>query len=144
MMNTILSQKRQVITPDMRQGIARAFRNGKSFDEIKVMFSVSGTSIRRILDENKIPYTKKRRFWTEDEKKKIERYVTLGWDIPTIAKQLGRNEGSVGAYIRFLGGLKDLSLDGSVIILGTPRISAPRDIVSMVLPCLRIKRRKRL
>ena len=100
MMNTVLSQKRQVITPDMRQGIARAFRNGKSFDEIKVMFSVSGTSIRRILDENKIPYTKKRRFWTKDEKKKIERYVTLGWDIPTIAKQLGRQEGSVGAYIK--------------------------------------------
>lgn len=97
MMNAAITRRQ--ITPDERQGIARAFQGGKSFDEIKTMFSVSHTSIRRILDENKIPYGSKRRTWTLDEKKRVKRYVELGWDIPTIAKQLGRAENSVYAYI---------------------------------------------
>lgn len=98
MMNSVVMPSRRIITPDMRQGIARAFQSGKTFEEIRTMFAVSNTSIRRILDENKIPYAKSRRVWTDDEKKRAERYAKLGWDANTIAKQLGRSAGSVHAY----------------------------------------------
>lgn len=99
--------RRVVITPDERLGIARAFQNGKSFEEIRTMFSVSNTSIRRILDEQKISYVKRRRYWTDDEKKRLERYCKIGWDIPAIAKQLDRTESSVYAYIVNHVGLRD-------------------------------------
>lgn len=99
--------RRVIITPDERLGIARAFQNGKSFEEIRTMFSVSNTSIRRILDEHKISYVKRRRYWTDDEKKKLERYCKIGWDIPAIAKQLDRTESSVYAYIVNHVGLRD-------------------------------------
>lgn len=99
--------RRVVITPDERLGIARAFQNGKSFEEIRTMFSVSNTSIRRILDEQKISYVKRRRYWTDDEKKRLERYCKIGWDIPAIAKQLDRTESSVYAYIVNHIGLRD-------------------------------------
>ena len=99
--------RRVVITPDERLGIARAFQNGKSFEEIRTMFSVSNTSIRRILNEQKISYVKRRRYWTDDEKKRLERYCKIGWDIPAIAKQLDRTESSVYAYIVNHVGLRD-------------------------------------
>lgn len=100
MENQILAAtKRAIITPDERLGIARAYQSGKTFDEIKIMFGVSETSIRRILDENKIPYEIIRRAWTDDEKKRVERYEKLGWSVADIAKQLGRQERSVYAYL---------------------------------------------
>ena len=59
MMNTnlIRVKRRAPITAEERQGIARAYRGGKTFEEIQTMFSVSETSVKRILDENKIPST---------------------------------------------------------------------------------------
>ena len=93
MENQVLAAtRRAIITPDERLGIARAYQSGKTFDEIKTMFSVSATSIRRILNENKIPYEIIRRVWTDDEKKRVERYEKLGWSVADIAKQLGRQE----------------------------------------------------
>lgn len=100
MENQILATtRRSLITPDERLGIARAYQSGKTFDEIKTMFSVSATSIRRILDENKIPYKTTRRVWTDDEKKRVARYEKLGWSVADIAKQLGRREESVYSYM---------------------------------------------
>lgn len=109
MMNQIAVKKRAPITAEERQGIARAYRGGKTFEEIGTMFSVSGTSIRRILDENKIPYPKKRWMWTDEEKKKLERYHNLGWTVDMIAKQLGRNKSSVNAYIHKRMGVEPVS-----------------------------------
>lgn len=98
MMNTV-TKRRAPITDEERQGIARAYCGGKSFTEIEMMFSVSDSSIKRILDEKNIPYPKKRRAWTDEERKKVERYHNLGWDAETIGKQIGRNKSSVKAYI---------------------------------------------
>lgn len=98
MMNAV-TKRRAPITDEERQGIARAYCGGKSFTEIEMMFSVSDSSIKRILDEKNIPYPKKRRAWTDEERKKVERYHNLGWDAETIGKQIGRNKSSVKAYI---------------------------------------------
>lgn len=98
MMNAV-TKRRAPITDEERQGIARAYCGGKSFTEIEMMFSVSDSSIKRILDEKNIPYPKKRRAWTDEERKKVERYHSLGWDAETIGKQIGRNKSSVKAYI---------------------------------------------
>lgn len=97
--NVVKIKRHAPITGEERQGIARAYRGGKTIEEIMTMFSVSETSVKRILDENKIPYPKKRQMWTDDEKKKVERYCNLGWDAETIAKQLGRNKSSVVVFI---------------------------------------------
>lgn len=100
MENQILATtRRSLITPDEKLGIARAYQSGKTFDEIKTMFSVSGTSIRRILDEYNLKYEKVRRGWTSEEKKKVERYDRAGMSISAIAQQLGRTESSVYAFM---------------------------------------------
>lgn len=91
--------RRAIITPDEKLGIARAYQSGKTFNEIKTMFSVSGSSIRRILDEYNLKYEKVRRGWTSEEKKKVERYDRAGMSISAIAQQLGRTESSVYAFM---------------------------------------------
>lgn len=93
------SHKGYKITDEEKQGIARAYHQGKTLSEIQIMFSISDTSCRRVLIEQGINLPKARRPWTTKEALDCERYHKLGWSTVRIAKQLGRTEGSVSGWI---------------------------------------------
>lgn len=94
-----ISHKGYRITDEEAQGIVRAYHQGKTVPEIMTMFSVSDTSVNRILEKNGISVPKARRMWTEKEMQECERLFNLGWSSLRIAQQLGRTEGSVSGWI---------------------------------------------
>ena len=77
-------------------GILRAYQQGKTKDEIQIMFSCSRKTLNRILRMNGINGQTKH---SDKERKDILRYYNLGWTYKQIAQEIGCAEGYVSYYI---------------------------------------------
>lgn len=87
------------ITPEVRQGIERAYRQGKTRKEIMIMFSISDSTAKLFEREFGLRETKKHNKISDKKKSDMCRYYRLGWTYTQIGEAVGLTANQVGAYI---------------------------------------------
>lgn len=94
-----LHRRRAKITDEIRDGIIRSWKQGKSKTEIALMFSLSESAVVKTCRSAGIDIPATRRYWTTKEVKDLERYLKCGMGPAEIALKLGRTAGSVSGFV---------------------------------------------
>lgn len=95
----ILPKKYRRTTREDRDGIVRAWHQGKNKTEIATMFGFSESTVVDILRANGVAVPMTKKGWTTKEIRNLERYMDKGMSPREIASNLGRTEGSVSGFI---------------------------------------------
>ena len=87
------------VTPEVRQGIIRAYHHGKTRQEIMTMFSIGRSTARNIEREYKLHTPRAYNKISDKKKSDMCRYYRLGWSYEKIGEAVGLSDKQVAAYI---------------------------------------------